>query len=68
MIIGNISKRPANITKDNKIFEKSFNPAKLLAGPTIPNPGPMLFKVATTALNADKKSGISKLISSNNKI
>ena len=48
--MGNISKRPASISKINTSFAKAEYPAKFPAGPTSPSPGPILFIVATTAV------------------
>ena len=50
------------ITKDKSTLINGLNKEKLASGPTIPRPGPILLKVAATALNADVKSGVSILI------
>lgn len=38
-----------------------------MVGPTMPNPGPILLKVAATALQAEIKSGLSGAIQSSNR-
>lgn len=47
---GKISSLPASISKDKTNFEREEKFAKLYIGPTSPRPGPMLFKVAATAV------------------
>ena len=42
-------------------FERKDNPEKLLIGPTPPRPGPILLKVAATAVNVVVKSKSSRL-------
>ena len=49
--IGKISRRPASMSNINTSFDITENSEKLLAGPTPPIPGPMLLKVAATAVN-----------------
>ena len=49
-IIGNNSKRPANMLNIKTNFENGEKMEKFCVGPTISNPGPMLFNVATTAV------------------
>ena len=58
IIIGKISSLPACIPKLRITFEKLFNSAKLNAGPTFPNHGPILLNVAATALKAVIKSSV----------
>ena len=53
---GKISNLPANMSKDNTIFDKSVKLEKLPTGPTIPRPGPTLLKQVATAPNVDVKS------------
>ena len=54
--IGKSSSRPAIIEKVRTMVEKPLNPAKLLVGPIVPRPGPMLLIVAATAVNAVVRS------------
>lgn len=53
---GKSSKRPANILNINTHFDKSVKCAKFCVGPTIANPGPILFIVAITEVKFVTKS------------
>ena len=59
--IGNSSRRPASISNISTNLDKIEKPPKLQVGPTAPSPGPMLFKVAATAVKFDVKSKLSRL-------
>lgn len=54
--IGNISSRPANISKDKTSFDTSDKDEKFPTGPTTFIPGPTLFKHVATAEKALVKS------------
>ena len=54
--IGNNSSLPAIIENVNTRVENPLNPIKLLVGPMVPRPGPMLLIVAVTAVNAVVRS------------
>ena len=58
--IGKISSLPASMSNIMTSFDKSENELKLPIGPTRSSPGPMLFKVAATAVKVDVKSKLSK--------
>ena len=62
--IGKISSLPASISNINTYLENVENIAKFPVGPTSSKPGPMLFRVAATAVKFVTKSKLSKLISS----
>ena len=64
---GKISKRPASISNDKTIFDKSVKLEKFPVGPTTPRPGPTLLKHVATALNADVKSIFCKETNKNDK-
>ena len=61
-IKGKISSLPASIAIDMTIFDKSEKAPKLPIGPTIPSPGPTLFKVAAIAVKLVVKSKLSSEI------
>lgn len=48
--IGKISNLPISISIERTIFESAEKALKFCVGPTLASPGPMLFKVATTAV------------------
>lgn len=56
MRIGNISRRPASISKQNTSLESPENFAKFSVGPTSEIPGPTLLSVVSTELNVVEKS------------
>ena len=47
---GNISSRPASISRESTIFPKGENCEKLFTGPTPARPGPTLLSVAEIAV------------------
>ncbi len=57
--IGKSSSRPASISIIITNFEKALKIEKFCVGPTKPKPGPMLFKVAITAVALVVKSKLS---------
>ena len=57
---GNSSRRPAIISKVITIFDNPEKAPKLEAGPTTPRPGPMLFRVAATAVKLVIRSKLSR--------
>ena len=59
---GNISRRPASISKQNTSLANGEKFAKLPVGPTSDIPGPILLSVAITELNVVAKSLLSKAI------
>ena len=48
--MGKISRRPASISKISTSFAGSAKQPKFCIGPAISKPGPMLFRVAATAV------------------
>ena len=62
--MGNSSRRPHNISKIITSLDKGENPAKLPKGPTTALvPGPILFRVAITAVTVVSVPKLSKLSS-----
>ena len=61
--MGRISSLPASISNIRIYFEKTENCEKFPHGPTISSPGPILFKVAVTAVKFVVKSNPLRLIS-----
>ena len=59
--IGKTSRRPASISNIITHFDMAEKPEKLPVGPTAPSPGPMLLKVAATAVKFVVKSKLSRL-------
>ena len=64
---GKISSLPANISKISTHLEKWENNPKFCVGPTISRPGPILLKVAATAVKFVVRSKLSMLISKTDK-
>lgn len=56
---GNISKRPASISKQKTSFDNGENAEKFPVAPTSSIPGPILLSVAITELNVVAKSKLS---------
>lgn len=72
MATGISSNRPKNMEKVNTTFVKSLKKPKLLVGPAMDNPGPILFIVAEVDEKAVIKSGESNetmtIIKKNNRL
>lgn len=61
--IGNTSSRPISMAKLSSSLEKSEKAEKFPVGPTIPSPGPILFRQAAIAVKFVSKSKPSTAIS-----
>jgi hypothetical protein len=60
--IGNNSSLPASILKQSTSLERGEYAPKFLVGPTSERPGPMLLRVAATAVKFVSNPKLSKLI------
>lgn len=59
--MGKISSLPASMSNIRTNFDRSDSWEKLHVGPTAPMPGPILLKVAATAVKQEVKSRLSRL-------